>query len=102
MAIPGVVSYPTAIDDAVSLFGTGNRLSITLNGGISFGFISIVLTNASGWPNSGIISFNDTFEIAYYTFKSSNTLNGVIRGQDGTSAAAHLTGVIVQLNDTSR
>lgn len=100
MAVPGVVSYPTTLDDIVSLFGTENRIATTLNGGISDSSTSIVLTSGTGWPNSGTLSIES--EIIYYTGKSTNTLTGCLRGRDGTVAAAHSNGVAAQINDTSR
>jgi hypothetical protein len=102
MATPGTVSYPGALDTAVSLFETNNKISTTLNGGISDSATSIILTSGTGWPASGTVSFNDSGEIVFYTGKSTNTLTGCLRGQDGSAAAAHISGVTVQLNDTSR
>lgn len=69
--------------------------STTLNGAISSGATSIVLTDASDFPSEGSISIGS--EVIRYTSKSSNTLtvaeNG--RGFGGTSAASHADGADV-------
>lgn len=66
----------------------------TLNGNISATATSITLANASSFPNSGGIIKIDS-EQMLYNGVSSNTLTGVIRGYNGTTAATHNTGANV-------
>src|SRR5689334_14258161 len=102
MATPGTLSFPTLLDSAISLFETANRISSALSLDITNSDTSLSLDTISGWPTSGAVSFPDTGEIAYYTGKTGSTLTGLIRGVDGTTAAAHLSGTSVRLNFTSR
>ncbi len=66
----------------------------TLNGGIGATDTSITVTAAVSFPNSGGIIQIGTEEILYNSV-TSNTLTGCIRGFNGTTAAAHLTGANV-------
>jgi len=76
-------------------FNPTDKAETTLNGAITSGSTSIVLTDASSFPTEGAISIGS--EVIRYTSKSSNTLtvseNG--RGFGGTTAAAHADGVDV-------
>jgi hypothetical protein len=65
----------------------------TLNGAINSSATSIVLTSATGFSASGTIVI-DTESITYSGI-STNTLTGCVRGANGTTAAAHLTGAVV-------
>lgn len=51
---------------------------------------SMTLTSAASFPNSPGILLVDTEQI-FYTSKSGSTLNGLVRGYNGTTAAAHST-----------
>lgn len=93
---PGTVRFPTNLDTTVSLFEVANRTTSTLNGAITSGATSLVLTSGATFPNSGAITINA--EIIYYTGKSTNTLTGLIRGQCGTTAAAQSNGASVRGN----
>lgn len=90
---PGTSKYPTALDDTVSLFSTSNRANSTLSGAITSGSTSLTLANAAMFPTSGAITIEN--EIIFYTGKSGNQLTGLIRGQDGTLASSHNSGVEV-------
>ena len=66
----------------------------TLNGGITATATSLTLVSGASFPNSpGILKINS--EQIFYTSKSSNTLLGLVRGYNGTTAASHLTGAAV-------
>ena len=52
----------------------------------------IVLTSASGFSSSGTILVES--ELITYTGITSNTLNGITRGTNGTATAAHSSGTI--------
>lgn len=63
--------------------------STTLSAGISDTNGTIPLTSATGFPTSGGRIRIDTEDITYSAV-SGSTLTGCIRGEDGTTAAAHL------------
>ena len=73
----------TAADPATTLNGA---LSADTAGTGGSG-TSIVLTDASSFPSSGSIVVDEK-EVITYTGKSSNTLTGITRGQDGSTATA--------------
>ena len=56
---------------------------------------SVVLTDATSFPSSGSIVVNE-IEVIAYTGKTSNTLTGITRAQDGTLTVPHATGVAVR------
>jgi hypothetical protein len=66
----------------------------TLNGGISATATTITLTSAASFPNSGGIIKIDSEQMVYNGV-SGNTLTGVERGYNGTTAATHNTGANV-------
>ena len=72
-----------------------DKAETTLNGAITAGSTSIVLTDASDFPSEGSISIGS--EVIRYKSKATNTLtvaeNG--RGFGGTSAASHADGADV-------
>lgn len=61
----------------------------TLNGSLTSGATSIVLTSAAGFPSTGTVVIEN--EAISYTGISVNTLTGCTRGQYGTTAVAHAT-----------
>ena len=77
----------------------------TLNGGISATATTITLTSAASFPNAGGIIKIDSEEMEYNGV-SGNSLTGVTRGYNGTTAATHNTGAnvgcsTVTVTDTS-
>ena len=76
---------------------TGNPLSTaysTLNGSITATQTTLVLTSGASFQNSpGIIKIDS--EQIFYTGKSTNTLTGLVRGYNGTTAATHATSAVV-------
>ena len=79
----GLWGGTTAADPATTLNGA---LSADTNGTGGSG-TSIVLTDASSFPSSGSIVVDEK-EVISYTGKSSNTLTGITRGQDGSTPTA--------------
>jgi len=65
----------------------------TLNGGITATATTLTLTSATNFTAQGVILI-DTEQILY-TSKSGNDLLGLVRGYNGTTAAAHSTGANV-------
>lgn len=86
--------YPTAAATDADLFVAVNNKFTTLNGAIDAVTTTIVLTSASGFPTAGYVSI-DT-EAIKYTGITVNTLTGVTRGADGTSAASHADASLVE------
>jgi hypothetical protein len=62
----------------------------TLNGNVSVGDTTIELTSGTGFPETGIIKINS--EIIRYAQITGNTLEGLERGIEGTTVAAHTSG----------
>jgi hypothetical protein len=77
---------------------TVGTASTTLNGTITSGATSIVLTDASTFSAAGTIVIDS--ESITYSGKSTNTLTGCTRGANGSHAAAHTSGASV-LQSTS-
>ena len=71
------------------LSGETNPTSSTLNGAITATADSILLNTVVGLAGSGFIRLDN--EDIYYTYISGNTLGGVFRGQNNTTAASHTT-----------
>lgn len=69
----------------------------TLNGGISSTDTTITLANASTLPTQGFVNIGSE-TIAYQNIVGNQIVNAW-RGQNGTTAAAHLTGVSVFNNN---
>lgn len=65
----------------------------TLNGGINATVTSLTVTSGTNFPNAGVVLIDS--EIIAYTGKSTNTLTGLTRGYNGTTAASHLNGAAV-------
>lgn len=89
-----MATYPTAAATDAELFVAVNNLSTTLNGAIDSITTTVVLTSSAGFPTAGYATVDN--EAIKYTGITVNTLTGVTRGADGTTAAAHLTGALVQ------
>ena len=66
----------------------------TLNGGISATATTLTLTSATGFPSTGGLIKIDSEQIRYSAV-SGNNLTGLLRGQNSTTAASHLTSASV-------
>jgi hypothetical protein len=75
------------------LSGETNPTSSTLSATISSTADTITLSTVVGLAGSGFIRL-DTEDI-YYTYVTGNTLGGVFRGQNNTTAASHTSGAAV-------
>lgn len=62
----------------------------TLNGGITATATTLTLTSVAGFPATGGLIKIDSEQIRY-SLVSGSTLTGLQRGQNGTTAASHLT-----------
>lgn len=80
---------PTSIPNVVNRFG-----STTLAASITSGDVTITLADASKLSvDGGVIQIDS--EIILFAARSSNTLSGCVRGQDGTIATSHSMGATV-------
>jgi len=75
------------------LDGTTSSIGTTLNGGISATDTTITLTSAAGLASTGYVLIGA--ETVYYGYITGNVLYNCFRGQNNTTAAAHLTAVAV-------
>lgn len=66
-----------------------------LNGGITAGATSLTLTDAAGLPSAGFFRLKINNEIMVCSGRSGNTVSIVERGAEGTVAAAHSNGDLV-------
>ena len=93
--------YPVGPAQQLPGFGYGlgqwggtvsGEATTTLNGSINDTTTTIVLTDASLFPTSGINYVQINSEEISYTGITGNTLTGVTRGVRGTTAASHTSG----------
>jgi len=78
-----------------------SSLTTTLNGGITDSQTTITVVAVTGFLIGDYYRFTVDDEIIYATFADTTTLQftGCLRGQEGTTAAAHLTGATLTQND---
>jgi hypothetical protein len=77
------------------LDGQTAAANTALNGGISSTDTTITVVSAQGMPAAGFIKIDN--ETINYTAISGNQLTGCFRGQNGTTAASHLTAAAVSV-----
>jgi hypothetical protein len=75
------------------LSGVLSPTNATLNGTITATTTTITLSTVVGLPGAGFIRIDS--EDIYYGYLSNNTLGGVFRAQNGSTAASHTTGAAV-------
>ena len=75
--------------------GNAGPTGLTLNGGINASVTSITLSSTVGLPASGYVKIGS--ETIFYSYIVGNVLSNCFRGQNNTTAASHLTGVAVSL-----
>ena len=76
------------------LSGQQSPANATLVGTINSSTTNIVLSSTASLPSAGFIRI-DSEDIYYGWINSNNSLGGVFRGQNGTTAASHTTGAII-------
>jgi len=75
--------------------GNTNPTTATLNGGISSTDTTITVTNIQELASTGFVLIGS--EVIYYANTSGNQLINVYRGQNNTTATAHLTGAAISV-----
>jgi hypothetical protein len=94
MSIPNKLTYGRPIQVYVNRqSGMDNATTIVLDGGISATDTTITLSSTVGIPTTGFIKIGA--ETIGYVNIVGNTLTNCYRGQNGTTAAAHLTGAAI-------
>lgn len=73
-----------------------NRYSSTLNGSISSSDTTITVSDATGLPTAGFFTLQIGSELIRCSGRSGAVLAVDQRGDEGTAAAAHSSGVVVQ------
>jgi len=92
--IPNKLSQARPIQVWVQrLSGEVNPTNAILNGSITATDTTITLNSVVGLAGSGFIRLDS--EDIYYTYVTGNTLGGVFRGQNNTTAASHSTSTAV-------
>jgi hypothetical protein len=86
----GLYNDITPIRSTVTLTNPFQAAYSTLNGGISDTATSLTLTSATNFARRGILRIDS--EDIQYTNKVGNVLSGLVRGYNGTTAAAHSNG----------
>ncbi|TXH53805.1 MAG: hypothetical protein E6Q97_12200, partial [Desulfurellales bacterium] len=102
MSTPFVLQYPAALDDAKSLGVAKNDAGGFLAATIAADATSLaltLLTDADEWGSSGQLTIDD--EIIYFGSRSGVTFSDLLRGQEGTTAASHAAGAVVENNITA-
>lgn len=99
MSLPGIINYPTTLDDAVSLLEAADRTSTPLTGAITNVSATIPIITTS-YPNSGLIVIEQ--EIISYNGKTASALLNAQRGLYGTTAAPHAAGKTVSIRYVAR
>jgi hypothetical protein len=100
-----MANYPTAIDDASSLYSPADAFSTkpldtTATQQILTGDSTVSVASTDGFAATyGILSIND--ELIIYTAKNATQFTGCLRGSFGTTAAQHSSGVAVKANMVS-
>lgn len=95
--------YFTRLNQLGALQGTSLTVTslvgaTTLNTSALAGDTSFILDDATNFPEAG----SGTIELEKFswTSKTGNTLNGVVRGELGTTAVGHTAGVVVVASAT--
>jgi hypothetical protein len=78
------------------LSGETNPTTVTLNGALGASDLTIPVSSTEGLAAAGYINLDS--ETVYYGYIEGNTLGGVFRGQNNTTAAAHINGTKVVVN----
>ena len=76
-----------------------NDITLTLNGGVTDVATTMAVVDATGLPTEGDFRLVVQEEIMIVTGRTGNTLT-VIRGAEGTTASAHLTGTVAPVSVT--
>jgi hypothetical protein len=91
---PGTLNYPTSLDTSVTLFEVANNSTTAISVELSAAGTTATVTSTSTFPTTGAFSVGS--EIIYYTGKTATTFTGLVRARQGSAAAIHVVGTLVQ------
>lgn len=92
---PGISDFPTSLDTAATLLEAANDFGTTLTEPLTASATVMSVTSTGGAPATGALTLSGS-EVVFYTGKTGTTFTGLVRGGDGTLAAAHATGASVE------
>lgn len=94
-------THVTIWNNKVRIYATpqSSAQATTLSGAITASDTTIVVASASGFLVGDYYRFTIESEVIYATTLSTATFTGVLRGQEGTTAASHADGTAVTQND---
>lgn len=98
--VPGTSNYPDSLDTAVSLIEAANDAVTSLTQPLTANATVANVSDTTTFANSGSVTIEG--EGCFYTGKTQSTLTGLVRGVEGTTAAAHQAGVSVEGLITAR
>jgi hypothetical protein len=96
---PGTLNYPSSLDNATTLFEVANNATTAVAVELSAVATTLDVSSTSAFPGSGAFSVGS--EIIYYTGKNATQLTSLVRARQGTTAAVHVVGSLVQLRYTA-
>src|ERR1700688_5036740 len=88
--------FPTSIATDANLYVVLNGVQTTLASPALITDTVLTLTSTTFFPTTGALTI-DNNEVVFYTGVSGNTVTGVVRGADGTTALPHAASVVVGL-----
>ena len=91
-----MVNFPTTLDNDASLHVAKNNLYTTLNAQLLIGETTTMeVVSTTNWDSAGYLSVDN--EIIYYASTDPTHFLTLTRARDGTSAAQHEVGTVVEL-----
>jgi hypothetical protein len=101
VSVPGIVNFPAALDDAVSLLDIKNRAATQLTSDFnSASATTMNVTSTAAFSTTGYVTLGDN-RISY-TGKTATTFTGCALVADGGVATTHVSGAVVNQNITAR
>lgn len=91
-----MAQYPTSAATNDNLYVQVNNKTTFLTADISNVDTTLFVSSTTGFPATGFVTVD--LEIIAYTGLTATSFTGCIRGQDGTTAVAHLTNALVSHN----
>lgn len=91
----GLSSYPTGIDDSISLYKAANNAQTTLIQTLPFSGKFLIVNDTSLFPSQGLIKIGS--ELIYYATKTTGSFQNLQRGFAGTQQQQYSQGTTVSL-----
>jgi hypothetical protein len=91
---PCTTQYPVSLDTAVTLCEAKDGSLTTLSASVTTASDSMTVSSTGRFPATGSLVVDN--EIIFYTSKTATQFLGLLRGREGTPAAAHLASAVVR------